>query len=558
MTKATFALRGRNPDVLTCIANLSNDAVFTPPEFANRMLDTLSEAWSADNDGANIWADPDVTFLDPFTKSGVFLREIVTRLTVGLEDSIPDLAKRVDHILTKQVLGIGTETLTALLARRSVYCSKYANGPHSIATSFDTESGNIWFERTDHTWVGGTERILDTDADGKTVERTTNGRCKYCGASQKEYERDKSLESHAYAFIHTDNIKARIAELFGDDMHFDVIIGNPPYQLSDGGHGASAVPIYHRFVQQAKALEPRMLSMVIPARWFAGGRGLDSFRSEMLSDHQIRTLVDYPDSRDCFQGVDVAGGVCYFLWERDTEGECEVVSFSDPKHPTNARRALDEWGSNVFVRHNEATAILEKVFTTEGFAGNKQLPDSRSFRSQVSAQKPFGFRTFFRGTATRQSDDDVLVVQSGGRAWVGRELVAQGADLIDKWKVFTSKSSSEHAGQVDSSGRRRVLSLTGVLPPESVVTETYVLLGAFDAEENARNCLSYVTTCFFRFLIAIRSSSQDISRPAYSFIPMQDFTKSWTDEELYAKYGLTDEEIAFIESLVRPMETSSD
>jgi len=244
MTKATFALRGRNPDVLTCIANLSNDAVFTPPEFANRMLDTLSEAWSAGNDGASMWADPDVTFLDPFTKSGVFLREIVNRLIEGLEDAIPDLAKRVDHILTKQVYGIGTERLTALLARRSVYCSKYANGPHSVAKSFDTESGNIWFERTEHTWVGGTERILDTDADGKTVERTTNGRCKYCRASQQEYERDESLESHAYAFIHSDNIKARIAELFGDDMHFDVIIGNPPYQLSDGGYGTSAAPIY--------------------------------------------------------------------------------------------------------------------------------------------------------------------------------------------------------------------------------------------------------------------------------------------------------------------------
>ena len=557
MTKATFALRGRNPDVLTCIANLSSDAVFTPPEFAARMLDTLGGAWAADNDGASIWANPDVTFLDPFTKSGVYLREIVKRLTQGLEDGIPDLSKRVDHILTKQVFGIGTETLTAMLARRSVYCSKYANGPHSVAKSFDTESGNIWFERTEHTWVGGTERILDTNDDGKTIERTVNGRCQ-CGASQREYERDQSLESYAYAFIHTNNIKARIAELFGDDMHFDVIIGNPPYQLSDGGHGASAVPIYHRFVQQAKALEPRMLTMVIPARWFAGGRGLDSFRSVMLSDHQIRTLADYPDSRDCFQGVDVAGGVCYFLWERDSQGECEVVSFADPKHPSTAQRALDEWGPDVFVRYNEATTILQKIFTIEGLSGKRRLPEMRSFRSQVSAQKPFGFRTFFRGSATRQVDDDVVVLQSGGRGWVARALVEQGTDLVDKWKVFTSKSSSEHAGQVDSSGRRRVLSLTGVLSPGSVVTETYVLLGTFDTEQQARNCLSYVTTCFFRFLIAIRSSSQDISRSAYSFIPIQDFSKSWTDEELYAKYGITGEEMAFIESMVRPMEVANE
>lgn len=207
-TQASFTLRGRNPDVLTCIANLSNDEVFTPPEFANRMLDTLAQAWAADHGGANLWADKNVSFLDPCTKSGVFLREITSRLTKGLADEIPDLEERVDHILSRQVFGIGITHLTSLLARRSVYCSKHANGKHSVAKAFANDAGNIWFERTEHEWE--------------------NGRCVHCGVNQGSYDRGGGLETHAYAFIHADDIKARIVELFGGNMQFDVIIGNPP------------------------------------------------------------------------------------------------------------------------------------------------------------------------------------------------------------------------------------------------------------------------------------------------------------------------------------------
>ncbi len=208
ISQAGFTLRGRNPDVLTCIANLSNDEVFTPPEFANRMLDTLTEAWAASHNGANIWADSSVRFLDPFTKSGVFLREITSRLTNGLSEEIPSLEERVNHILTRQVFGIAITHLTSLLARRSVYCSKYANGEHSIAKSFDSDQGNIWFERMEHTW-------------GET-------KCEFCGVPRAIWEREAGLETYAYAFIHTNDIKARVAELFGGAMQFDVIIGNRP------------------------------------------------------------------------------------------------------------------------------------------------------------------------------------------------------------------------------------------------------------------------------------------------------------------------------------------
>ena len=532
--QANFSLRGRNPDVLTCIANLSNDEVFTPPEFANRMLDTLAEAWAANNGGADLWADKTVKFLDPFTKSGVFLREITSRLTTGLEKEIPNLEKRVNHILTKQVFGIAITHLTSLLARRSLYCSKHAKGEHSIAKGFASDDGNIWFKRTEHTWEGD--------------------RCKFCGAARSVFDRAKDLENHAYAFIHTDNIKARLAEVFGENMQFDVIIGNPPYQMDDGGFGASAIPIYNKFVEQARALEPRYLTMVIPSRWLFGGRGLDEFRKVMLSDNRIRKLFDYPDSRAVFQSVDVAGGICYFLWDRDNPGDCRVVEFEHGQEPSEAVRPLLENGAAVFIRSNQALPILRKVMAVETGSESISLPDEKRFERQVSSQKPFGLRTFFRGAEKKSSKHDLLVIQSGGRAWTSRSEVTVGQDLIEKWKVFTSKSSSEHAGQVDKNGQRRVLSLSGVIPPGSVVTETYILLGAYDTEQEARNCFSYVVTRFFRFLIAVRSSAQDLARSTYSFVPLQEFSKAWTDKMLYKKYGLTNDEVAYIEKLIRPME----
>ena len=308
-TQASFTLRGRNPDVLSCIANLSNDEVFTPPEFANRMLDTLTQGWAAGNKGADLWADSTVTFLDPFTKSGVFLREITKRLIAGLEAEIPDLQTRVDHILTKQVFGIGITRLTSLLARRSLYCSKHAMGEHSVAKSFNDDDGNIWFERTEHDWIGT--------------------KCKSCSAPRALFDRGPEVDNYAYAFIHTDDIKSHLTVLFGGDMQFDVIIGNPPYQMAGGAGGTSDSSIYHLFVQQALKLESRFVSMVLPSRWMAGGRGLDEFRAEMLSGGHIRSLTDYPDSAAAFPGVQIKGGICYFLWDRDQTGHCNVTRISE-------------------------------------------------------------------------------------------------------------------------------------------------------------------------------------------------------------------------------------
>ncbi len=534
--QASFSLRGRNPDVLTCIANLSNDEVFTPPEFANRMLDTLAEAWAANNDGANIWADKTVRFLDPSTKSGVFLREITSRLNIGLEKEIPELEKRVDHILTEQVFGLGITQITSLLARRSVYCSKHATGKHSIARSFTSDDGNIWFQRIKHTWDGD--------------------RCKYCGAPRSVFDRAKGLETHAYAFIHTDNIKPRLAKMFGENMQFDVIIGNPPYQLSDDGFGTSAAPIYHHFVEQAKALEPRYLSMVIPARWFAGGKGLDEFRESMLADDRLRSIDDYLSASDVFPGVGLKGGVCYFLWDRENPGPCRVTTHFKDWPVSTASRPLLEGGADVFIRFNEGLSILKKVVAVEsGESTSLSLPKSKRFDRLVSSRKPFGLETTFKGKTAKRAGD-LMVYQNGGTGYVAKSSISTGADLIDHWKLFVGYAAPG-TGNKDTYPHR-IISTPFVAEPGTISSETYLCIGPFDSKRQAESVLSYLSCRLTRLLILLHKPSQHVTRKVYSFVPAQKWTRRWTDEDLYAKYGISAGEIAFIETVIRPMDLSGD
>lgn len=496
-------MKNYNPDVLTCLANLSNDEVFTPPVVVNRMLDLLP---------AELWCNPDARFLDPVSKTGVFLREIAKRLMEGLSERIPNRQQRADHIFTRQLFGLAITELTALLSRRSVYCSKQANGPYSVCTAFHDADGNICFRSTEHTWQ--------------------NGRCRYCGASREVYDRDDTLESHAYEFIHTEN-----PETIFPDMKFDVIIGNPPYQLSDGGNGASASPLYHRFVRQAQKLKPRYLTMIIPSRWFGGGKGLDDFRREMLNDNHIRILVDYENASDCFPGVDIAGGVCYFLWDRDNPGLCDVVNVRN-NETMHSVRALNEF--DTFIRHDQAASIVRKVCAF----GEPMMSN------MVSSSKPFGLRTFVRP----QESGDILLRWQNGEGPYRRDEITVGRELIDKWKVITSYVGYDHAGNPGKDGKRRVFSKIDILPPGTICTETYLVVGSFDTEQEATKLVAYMKTLFFRFLVAQCMYSHHITKEAYRLVPIQDFSQSWTDEKLYAKYGITDEEIKFIESMVRPME----
>jgi len=524
MSQASFALRGRNPDVLTCIANLSNDEVFTPPEFANRMLDMLAEAWAAANGGADIWADKTVRFLDPCTKSGVFLREITSRLTDGLKREIPDLEERVNHILTNQVFGIAITHLTSLLARRSLYCSKHAKGDHSIVKGFSSDDGNIWFQRTEHTW-------------GDT-------KCEFCGAPKAILDRETNLENYAYAFIHIDDIKTRIAELFGGNMQFDVIIGNPPYQMKGGAGGSSDSSIYHLFVEQAKRLEPKFLSMVIPSRWLAGGRGLDEFRQEMLSSRKLLKLVDYPVSKEVFPNVEVKGGICYFLWSEAHNGSCDVTLIRGDQVSTSLRQ-LDEF--DVFVRDTRAAGILRKVLQ----AGEPPITDI------LTADTPFGIATNFDDFHEKKKLGDVALyyVRSGKRqiGFMPRSTITKNASLIDKWKVLVPKAGSDGGQKIPDS----VLGKPWLSPPPSVATQTFLAF-CIATEEEARSVESYYRTKFFRHLVSLRKLTQDALRPMYSWVPVQAWDRQWSDKALYEKYGLTTEEIAYVEAVIRPMEVITE
>lgn len=543
-TKAVFSLKGRNPDVLTCIANLSNDEVFTPPEFANQMLDTLQDSWAESNNGENIWTNPNVRFLDPFTKSGVFLREIVSRLTAGLADKIPDLQARVDHIASKQVYGIGVTELTSLLARRSIYCSKYANGEHSITTAFDNPNGNIWFDRTEHSWVGGTKGLLTTSADGKEMHQMIGAKCKFCGAPQNVFGRDDTFETHAYAFIHTPDIRSTVKELFGEEMQFDVVIGNPPYQMTDAAGGGVDSSIYHLFVNMAKQLEPRFITMVIPSRWMGGAtRGVgdfNGFRERMLNDGKVRHLVDFPNSKEVFPGVDIKGGVCYFTWDRSWSGDATVTSVRDGVRTSTVRK-LNEF--DVFVRDSKSLQVLKKVLNF----------DEPSITERLTGDTPFGISSNFGNFEQNKRDGDIALYfsKNGKRAvgYVPRSSITKNAELIDNWKVLAPGAGSDGGQKIPD----MVLGKPWVSSPPSVCTQTFLAFWV-DSQREAENLDGYYRTKFFRFLVSIRKITQNGFRSTYEFVPMQDFKKPWSDAELYEKYGLTLDEQSHIEALVRTME----
>lgn len=494
-----------NPDVLDAIANLSSDEVFTPPKIANEILDMLPQ---------ELFEDKNRKFLDPVCKSGVFLREIAKRLMKGLEKEIPDIQTRANHIFGNQLFGIAITELTSLLSRRTLYGSKRANSKYSFCDSFEDESGNIIFNKTKHTWK--------------------NGKCIYCGASKDVYNRDESLESYAYKFIHTTNPQ----ELF--NMKFDVIIGNPPYQLKDGGAGASAKPIYHKFIQQAKKLNPKYLSFIVPARWYNGGKGLDEFRKEILNDDRLAQLHDFPDTSDCFPGLNIRGGVCYFLWDKQHSGKCEIYNYKNRKVINHTKRNLLEKDIDIFIRYNAAIDILHKV----------RLLKEKSFKDIVSSRKPFGLATNFKDFyKNKKNDNDVYLYRFGDNGYIEFDKIKINQDLIKEWKVLVSKASPG-----DDSFPHLILSKPIISEPNSCCTETYILVGPFENENIAKNVVNYMKTYFFRFMVLLAKSTQDVTKKTYQFVPMQDFSQSWDDEKLYKKYALTQEEIDFIESMIKPMD----
>jgi site-specific DNA-methyltransferase (adenine-specific) len=497
-----------NPDVLSCIANLSSDEVFTPPQLVNQILDMLPK---------EIWSDKNARFLDPGCKSGVFLREIAKRLDTGLEKQIPDRQKRLNHIFKNQLFGLPITELTSLLSRRSVYCSKTANGKYSVCETFDEPQGNIRFERIEHTWE--------------------NGRCVFCGVSEANYARGTELETHAYLFIHTEQPE----EIF--NMKFDVIVGNPPYQLGSDG-GTRDMPIYNKFVDQAKKLNPRFLSMIIPSRWMASGLGLSEFRCTMLEDRRIRKLVDYPVASEIFPGVEVKGGVCYFLWERDTEGDCAVTTVRGDDSVGPVNRNLGEY--DIFVRDSRALDILRKV----------QCKEEPSITEILSVDKEFGWTSNFDGFHDKRKPGDVTIyyIRKTKRStgWIERSAIEKSSELVDTWKVMIPQAYGAGEGIP-----HQILGQPFVAPNPSVCTQTYLFVYV-DSKGAAQSVESYVRTRFLRFLVSLRKITQHATRSTYTWVPQQAWDRIWTDEELYKKYRLTKDDIAFIESRIRPMEASDE
>ncbi|MDE3021515.1 MAG: Eco57I restriction-modification methylase domain-containing protein [Pseudomonadota bacterium] len=492
-----------NPDVLTCLANLSSDEVFTPPQLANQMLDLLPKA---------IWNDKNTRFLDPFCKTGVFLREIAKRLDVGLEKIIPGRQERINHILQNQIFGIAITELTALLSRRSVYCSKTANSKYSICDKFSDVIGNILFDRIEHSWQ--------------------RGRCKFCGASQLEYDRVSEMESHAYHFLHTDNPE----KVF--KMKFDVIVGNPPYQLNDSGHGRSASPIYHLFVQQAKKLKPRYLSMVIPARWYAGGKGLDEFRNEMLTDERLRKLIDFENSGEVFPGVDIAGGICYFLWERDLRGNCEVTNFYNQERVTSIRK-LNEF--DIFIRHSRAVPIIRKVLAYKE-NGGKLLSEV------ISSRKPFSLPTNY---VPKNSGIPCWFIQKIGLKFAFKSDIKDENNLLNKWKLLIPPAPI--AGQTNFSKPVGFYydGNTRIAKPGECCTESWLVACAFSTQSQVMAFRSYLFTKTVRFLLLQAVISQHVTKQNFCFVPdLGKYEGEYTDEILIKRWGITKSEWEFIDSKI--------
>ena len=495
------------PDILECLANLSNDEVFTSVTTANRMLDTLP---------THLWSDPNAKFLDPFTKSGVFLREITKRLMKGLATAIPDEQERLNHILGQQLYGIAITRLTALTARRTLYCSKDTTElEHCLTDIFAQQGnpdGNIYFEPCEHTFV--------------------KGRCTYCGATEKEFgaEQRTALEQHAYLFIHNKNPYK--------EMQFDVIIGNPPYQMSDGGAQASAKPIYHLFIEQAIKLNPKYICMITPSRWFAGGKGLDDFRESMLNNKQLKEIHDFPIANEVFPGVEIKGGVNYFLWDKEYHGDCLIKTYENGECISSLKRPLKEKKSDTFIRYNEAISILRKV----------QSFKEKNFSELISSSKPFGLRTYFKGKKEK-FDEAVKIYINGGIGYIKKEEVLKNSEWIEQHKVFIGMAYGAGEGFP-----HQILNYPIYGEPNTCCTETYSVVGPFATEKRCQNVMSYIKTRFFRFLVLLIKNTQHATKRVYQFVPQQNFDEEWTDEKLYRKYGLTAEEIAYIEKMVRPME----
>ena len=506
----------RIPDILDVIAQLSSDEVPTPPMLARALLDLLP---------VEVWTNPDYRWLNPASKSGAILREVARRLMAGLEAWESDPHARATHILTNMLYGCAITQLTGEMTRRSVYVSRDASS--ALATvPFDTPEGNLPFVTAAHEYPVNTTGVAV-------------GPCKVCGAPAG-LERGETRENYAYAFIHGAYPTEELMH-----MQFDVIVGNPPYQVGDKkNEDDRAAPIYQHFVEHAIAMNPRYLAMIVPSRWFTGGFGLDKFRERMLADRRLRAIVDNPKVFDCFPGVKIRGGVNYFLWDREHDGDCEFSTRIDGKILSTMTRDLRD-GSGVLIRDNFAASVLQKV----GERHHGEWCDT-----VCGPQMPFGqMRTNFAGDRPTPREGDVALVLGSRAGYVSRDEIDKNHDWINRWKVLLPKASSGDTAQ-DDQGRivDVVLGEPIALAPGSACTQTYLIAGMFDSRTETENYAHYLATKFVRFLVLQRKTTQDVYSDRFRFVPMLDMARRWADADLYQHFGLTEQEIAQIEASIKP------
>lgn len=499
MTAAPSRFRQHVPDILDCLAQLSNDEVPTPPRLAKAMLDLLPE---------EVWRQPEFRWLDPFTKSGVFLREIAGRLLGGLADWEPDFEKRRKHIFRNMIFGTSITAMTGYISRRSLYYSRDASHDVSVV-KFDDEAGNVPFVPATHDF--------------------RNGKCRVCGGPV-ELER-AGRENYAYSFIHGAYPTKEL-----QDMKFDVVVGNPPYQLSTEGYGATASTIYHRFVEKAIALDPKYALMITPSRWFAGGKGLNEFRDRMINDRHLRAIVDNPKLFDCFPGVEIKGGVSYLLWDRDHDGDCEFSTRIDGNIVSTTTRDLRA-GDGVLIRDNRAVGIVDKV----------RARTTSSAADWCSVRKPFGLNIFsnYPGSVPEPFEGAIPLIYSNRVGYSRPDQIERNHQWIDRWKVLIPKAGDGHGREVSY-----VLGEPIALAPGSACTQTYLIAGMFNSAEETGNYAYYLSTKFARLLVLQRKITQDVTPDRFRFVPQLDMTRRWTDQQLYAHFNLTDEEGSYIEQTI--------
>lgn len=489
---------GVDVDIFDYIPMQEQNRVFTPKKVVIKMLDMLEE------ENPEVFKSTKRKFLDPYSKSGLFLAGIVKRLFQNLRPRFNSDKECLMHILSNQIYAWSP------------------NGPLR-KSSINTVLGFMRFDRVNY-----------EPKDKRSLE---DNFLNYDPMNEKgEIDNDKVLE--------------HIHKCWGEDMKFDVIIGNPPYQLNDGGGtGSSAIPLYDKFIKLAILLKPKTLCMIIPSRWYAGGKGLDDFRSLMLNSKNISTLVDFPNSSDCFPGVIIAGGVCYFVWQESYFGDCSVINMDKDNVVSTIKRSLNEYP--IFVRNNTAIGIIDKV--------RKKQNDF--LLTNVYSRNCFDLISNTRGHKEKSSGDYTLYSRYG-KSYIEPGRVKDEFNLVNKYKVIITKAMSG-GNKTTADGKYLVLSTLKTLEPQEVCTETYLCLYSFDNAAQAHNFERYAKTKFFRFLLLQALTSINISKDKFIFVPNQDFTLNsdidWTkevsqiDKQLYKKYNLSQEEVDFIEDKVKEM-----